>query len=106
MAVTELPVDATEPAYDVDFIMSGVVYRLYLAWNTRGEYWAMSIGLTDGTMLAEGQPLRADWEVFRQVVSADMPPGRIICVDTSGAGLDPAFDDLGARVIVVYDDGE
>lgn len=105
MAVTTLPIDASLPAYTVDVDLDDTVYRFRVEWNTRGEFWAIGIGLPDGTVIADGCVIRADWEPFAAVVDERMPAGRIFACDLDGAG-DPAYDDLGARVLVMYDDGE
>ena len=105
MALTTLPIDASEPAYTIDTDLSGVVFRIRIEWNTRGEFWTIGLLEMDDTVIVDGQAIRADWEPFRQIVDERMPAGRIIVVDMTGAGTDPAYDDLGVRVLVMYDDG-
>lgn len=106
MAITVLPLDATLPAYTVDVDLSGTVYRLKCEYNTRAEAWILGLGLPDGTQIVEGQPLRADAMPLRAIVDERLPPGRIFVMDTTSAGTDPAYEDLGVRVLVCYDDGE
>ena len=106
MAITVLPIDALLPSYTVDVDLGATVYRFDLAYNTRAECWSIGIGLPDGTVIANGQVIRADWEPFAAIVDERMPAGTIFTVDLEGTGTDPDETDLGTRVLVCYDDGE
>jgi hypothetical protein len=105
VAVYELPIDSADPAYDVDADMGGTLYRLAIAWNTRGKYWTLSISLTDGTLLVAGIRLVPDYELLARFNDARLPVGRLACVDLTGRGDPPTYEDLGTRVVMVYDDG-
>jgi hypothetical protein len=105
MAISILPIDASEPAYTVDVDLSGVVYRLSLAYNTRASHWTIGIGLPDGTTISAGQVIRSNWDLFAMIQSPLLPPGRLFAVDQGDTGADPTADDLGERVLICYDDG-
>lgn len=106
MAEWKLPLDSEFPHIDVDVEMGGTIYRLTLLWNTRAEFWTLSIGLPDGTPIIQGERLVGDADVFNQVTDGRLPPGRIFTRDVLGRGQAPGRDDLGTDVIMVYDDGQ
>ncbi len=84
--------------------LDSVVFELTFAWNTREEKWFLSVADADGVALASGIKIVADWPLFQSVSNADMPAGTMLANDTSGAGLDPGLDDLGDRVLLMYQD--
>lgn len=104
MAYDIIPVDASAPAYDIEVELGGTVYKLALAWNTRGEFWSLSVLTQQEVPIVLGVRIAADWDLLSQFADARLPAGRILAIDQSGAGLDPALDDLGTRVILVYTD--
>lgn len=105
MAQHVLPVDSDSASYSFDVDLSGKLYRLALAWNTRAAWWTLDIADDADTPLVTGIRLVADTELIRLFALDALPPGSLYCVDTSGQGVDPTDTDLGSRVILVYDDG-
>ena len=107
MAQFTIPLDFADANFDLDVELSGTVYTLELKWNTRAAFWTASLKTFQGDYIVAGEAVRADWQLFRRHHGlSTMPPGRLMAVDMSGAGLDPTRDDLGVRVLLVYDDGE
>jgi hypothetical protein len=106
MALQVLPLDSDDANYTVDVPLAGSLYRFALFFNTRMGLWTMDIFMLDDTPLVSSIALVADWEIACQFTDLRLPPGFLYCVDTSGAGADPGRDDLGSRVIVVFDDGQ
>jgi hypothetical protein len=90
----------------VDVALAGTLYRFALNFNTRGGFWTMDVLTLDDEPIVASVKLVADWELLGQFNDLRLPPGFLFCVDLSGAGLDPGFEDLGTRVIVVHDDGQ
>lgn len=105
MAQVALPIDASAPHYTVDVALAGIPYRFAVHWNDRGGFWTFDLSLTDDTPLVGSVKIVADWELCGQFPDNRMPAGYLFAVDISGQGLDPGFDDLGSRVIMVFDDG-
>jgi hypothetical protein len=106
MAQTILPLDSLDSQYSVDVSLSLISYRLSLYWNERGQFWTLDIADTNEVIIAASIKLVADWELLGNLTQDGLPPGKLLCVDMSGASLDPGPDDLGTRVILVYDDGK
>ncbi len=105
MADFVIPVDSGSTNFTVDVTLSGGVYRFFLYWNTRGQFWSLDILDSSDSPTAAGIKLVADWELISGLGNSALPPGFLYCVDTSGQGLDPTDSDLGTRVILIYDDG-
>lgn len=106
MADFFLPIDSSDAAYTVDIPLSGTIYRFAVAWNTRSQNWSFSIGLPDQDPIVAGLRIVGDWQYSQFFTDARLPPGRLYSVDLSGTGLDPGREDLGDRVVMVYNDGE
>lgn len=106
MAVFEIPIDSADGAYTLDVELAGQVYRLGLACNGRGDYWALDLGLPDGMALITGQALRLGVDVLGLSADPRLPTGRLVLVDTSVAQAECGADDLGTRCLLLYDDGE
>lgn len=105
MALNVLPLDSDDAKYTIDITLSGILLRYSFYYNGRGDFWTLDVYDTDDNPIVGGIKLVADWELWGQFNDARLPPGPLYCVDTSGQGTDPGADDLGSRVILVYDDG-
>jgi hypothetical protein len=104
MAQVVLPIDASAPHYTVDVALGGTLYRFGVNWNDRAGFWTLDVSLTDDTPLVAGMKVVADWDLLGQFPDLRLPPGYLLAVDLTAQGLDPAYDDLGSRVILVFDD--
>ena len=102
MATRIIPTLADSEHYSERVELDGTIYGLTFMWNTREEAWFLSVADADGVALVSGVKLVADWQLFQSVSNASMPPGEMVAVDTSGAGLDPGLTDLGERVLLMY----
>lgn len=86
--------------FEIDLDAVSVIFRF--EWNDRLDSWFFDLLTTaeepivSGVRVTVGIPL---WNRFRD---PRIPPGILEAVDTSGAGVDPAFEDLGDRVLLVY----
>lgn len=106
MAQFVIPVDGADGHYDLDVELGGTVYTLTLAWNTRAEHWTIAIAEFQGDTIVSGEVIRADWGLFKRHHDERLPSGTLMAIDMSDEGRDPTEDDLGVRVLLVYDDGE
>lgn len=85
--------------------LGGREYLLSFQWSQRAGRWLFTLADQDSADIVTGQPVVVDWPLLgRRVVDARRPPGELVAVDTTGAGADPGFADLGARVVLVYFD--
>ena len=96
----EIPLDSTEPNFTVDVDLSGVTFRLRFLWNTRGEYWKVSLLDTNDNIIVSGQKLVSNFPLFYRNVSLSLPRGLLFCVDTAGNGI--TRDNLGTDITLCY----
>lgn len=90
------------PNFDVTAVLDGETYTLYFKWNVRWSTWFLEVhDEDDENVLIAGVALRADYGLAAYFTGR-APPGMFVAVDTSGQGLDPGLNDLGARVQVQY----
>lgn len=83
--------------------LDGRAYLLRGGWNQRESKWYLTVLDPETNETIHGpRKLVADWDLLRTCVDARRPPGMLIALDVSGAGVDPGFDDLGTRVILTY----
>lgn len=71
-------------------------------WNDRSASWFMSISLPDGTLLLSGRQVVVGFPLTSRFRDEQLPGGLIMAIDTSGAGLEAGFADLGDRVVLAF----
>lgn len=82
-------------------ILDGVPYVLRFRWNARMSRWTMTLSDENGNLLRGGIVLVIDTPLLRSR-TPDMPPGQLVCVDTSGRREPAGLEDLGSRVLLKY----
>lgn len=97
----EIPIQSA-PAFSERVRLEGVFYTLSFRWNARLGAWVFDLSDGDGNGLVLGSPVRAGAPLAFFPSLAGVPPGMFLALDTSGAGVDPAIDELGKRVKVFY----
>src|SRR4029077_4906590 len=108
-----LPLRPDLANYQFQIQLDSVTYGFRFFWNERDPSWVMSITDVSGNELISGVKVVVHWPLGKIAgYSTALPPGILIAVDTSGAGLDPGgptvtasgalTSDLGNRVQVVY----
>lgn len=71
---------------DLRIELDGTFYRFAFAWSTTGEHWTLDLKRADGSYLLRGLRITYGVNMLRQFVADDFPPGRLVCVDTTGQG--------------------
>ena len=89
MAIFQLPIESKTDAYDFQVDLDGVPFYLQFHFNSRAGFWIMDIldGNRDpvlvGVWMQTNVPVTDTW-IFENI-----PQGRFILIDESGADLDP-----------------
>jgi hypothetical protein len=104
MASFIIPTKTDNEHYTIEVELDGVLYELLLAWNHRAQSWFLSLSLLDGTPVVSGVRVVADIPLLHYCGHESAPPGALMAMDTSGAGLDPGLTDLGGRVLLMYEE--
>jgi len=102
MSVFIIPTRTDVEHYEQQVDLDGAFYTLLFAWNHRAEAWFLSLSLSDGTPIMSGMKVVADTPLLHYCGHPSQPPGSIMAVDTSGAGERPGLDELGGRVLLMY----
>jgi|ADGO01.1.fsa_nt_gi hypothetical protein len=102
MALQIIRTDPELSSYTQRTVLDGREYILGFQWNQRAEKWSLSIYDQDGSPIALGLKLVANFPVTRRITDSRGPFGTIFPLDTSGEGRDPGLRDLGRRVLLVY----
>lgn len=104
MAVLEIPVRNDLDRYALTVTLDGTDYRFAFSHNTRDDHWYLSVDLTDGTALVSGAAIVADTPLLaRWGATPELPAdGYLMAVDTTGESVEPAKEDLGDRVKLLW----
>lgn len=97
-----LPTQSDNPRYTQTVTLSDVAYRLHLEWNERAEAWFLGIATSDGTPLLSGRRVVVGWPLNFGASDPRLPRGVIEAIDLQGMDLDPAYGDLGTRVVLAF----
>ena len=102
MSILSIPVTPEHPHFEFFLSLEGRQYLFEFRWNERIGSWYMTLSDADGDPIVASARVVLDFPLTGKCADARRPPGAIIAVDTSGAGLDPGEKDLGGRVTLLY----
>ncbi len=71
----------TYPSFFTDVILDDETYRFKCSWNTRGEFWALSIYNTEDVLIVAGIKLVVGYDLLRTCRHLDVPQGLLIIID-------------------------
>jgi len=95
-----------QPPYDLQISLDGKVYTLGFRYLDRSERWVYDVRTADGTAIVVGQPVLNAYPLLRRFVDEQLPPGDLRAVATSEPGREANDDELGSRVLLVYQAAE
>jgi hypothetical protein len=103
MSVEIINNETTSLDYEQITQLDGIEYVLRFIWSDRESIWYMHIFDQDENELATGIALVVSFPLLRRYVDPRLPPGALVCVDTSEMGQDiQVSTDLGSRVLLMY----
>lgn len=91
-----------QPSYDFTITLSDVLYRVILRYKDRLDRWYLYLYDADDAPLLLGKKLSVDTELLAQYEIEGLPPGEIVLWDSSTAGAECGFEDLGVRCLLMY----
>ena len=104
MGLIELPVRSDFPSYEFTCDLDGVVYTLKFRYNVRFARWVMDIADSIAEDIVTGIPMLTDIDLLAHISNEDLPPGRFILVDETGASRNPGETDLGNDIKLIYEE--
>lgn len=102
MAFYDLPLKPSNASYRFATVIKDVSYIIDVHWNTRESAWYMDWYREDLTEIVLGVKIVLGCYLGRRVDEPPFSEGVLVAVDTSGEGVEAAFDDIGTRVIVRF----
>lgn len=90
-----------EPSFRQRVTLDGADYQLDFEWNMRAG-WFFAVSDADNVRITSPRQLVVQWDLMTGVVDDRKPPGKLGCFDLSGQYLDPGYEDLGTRCVVIY----
>lgn len=88
--------------YRFSTALDGVDYIFDVRWNARDNAWFFDLLDVDEIMIRAGSKIVLGTLPGRRSAHADFPGGAFFVTDTSNAGLDATYEDLGTRVTLTY----
>ena len=77
-------------------------YVFYHRWNSRDQAWYVDFYEEDFTPILLGIKLTLGGRIGASCGHPFFANHSFTLMDTSGSGIDPGFDDLGSRVILIH----
>lgn len=106
MSTFIIPTSQNLPFYSQSVILDGQTFITQFKWNDRDSAWYFSLYTEAGEGIVVGSRICVETPLLRRVSSESAPLGEIIAHDTLNTDVDPAFEELGTRVIMLYFDQE
>lgn len=88
-------------SYQLATELSGTPLVIGVRWNATSACYLMAVADYDGNRLVPWQALRLGLQSMPDK-AVGFPDGVFAVVDTSGAGAEATYDDLGSRVLVYW----
>lgn len=82
--------------------LDGVTYGFEFLWGYRDSKWYFSVNDAEGEPIVSHRKAVVSFPLLARFKREDLPPGALLLQDTAGGSEDPALDDLGTRVQLLY----
>jgi len=97
-----IPFDNTFSNFSEEVTLEDVSYIFNFTYNGRSEQWSMSIHDIDDNHIVDGIALIMNFNLFDQYRTADLPPGEMYIVDTTGLEEKVTRENMGSILELVY----
>lgn len=98
-----IPVRNTTDTYLFAVELSGKVYDMRLHYNLRESHWYLDVS-RNGSDIVKGVKLVHSDDLLSQFRAYEIPEGKLIVYDITGAYRDPDADNFGETVLLQYED--
>lgn len=98
MAVFEVPLDPTVPAFTMFTDLDGETFRFYFRWNGRVETWVFDLYDPEGEAVQKGVPLVLNQDLLIQNANRNKYAGTLM-----GVGEVPDRFNLGTDIKLYYE---
>lgn len=98
-----IPVRNTTDTYLFAVELSGKVFDMRLHYNQRESHWYLDVA-RNGDDIVQGIKLVHTDDLLSQFRAYEIPEGKLIVHDITGAYRDPDADNFGETVLLQYED--
>lgn len=103
MTAQVLPLRTDAPRYSIRVELDSLRYQFSFEWNDRAASWFFDLDDSNGDRLLSTVRVSTDWPLLdRFRFDSRVPRGVLVAIDTQKTDYDPAREDLGARVQLIY----
>lgn len=103
MAAFVIPTRTDLEDYEIEVELTAVSFLLRFTWNYREEFWFMTVSDADSNIVAAGIKIVISKPLLLEVPGTAKPDGNLIAIDTSGEDVEAGLNDLGERVLLMWD---
>lgn len=103
-SIIQGPNRTRQPEIFFGAILGGEPYRFTLTWISRMQWWNFEMALESGQPLIQGVRVVADVDMIQPYNMPELPPGQIICHDTTNLAQPPGRLDWVQRHLLLYVD--
>jgi hypothetical protein len=82
------------PSYTNEVILDNKSYIFKFVWNTRGEFWTLSILDTDKNIILSGVKFVLNYSLLSDYYHLDIPKGSLYVIDLTDNNNKIAFEDF------------
>lgn len=103
MATKIIPLDSTFDNFSITVELDSMVYGMDFKFDLRNERWYVDLFDSNNNLLLAGLPAMVSWPLLKQFeYRTDIPKGVLYFLDQNGTEIEPGRFDLGARVLMIY----
>jgi len=96
--------DGETPFYSFQTDLEGDTFKFDFYWSSRRSRWSFDLTTVAGEQIITGQVVHPNLNLLRRSVSANRPPGVLVCLPENPNGTieAPALTDLGTSYSLTY----
>ena len=102
MSAFILPNEPSQVNYSFRTLLDDIRFEFIFRWSIREQAWYFDLLAEDQTPICLGKRLVLNWPLLSGVTSILQPLGVLMALDTVGTGIEPAIDELGSRIQILY----
>jgi hypothetical protein len=106
MSLYQIPTPdaAQDGAFFFTVSLDGTDYLLNFQYNSREDFWYVSVSDVDGNPIRSGVKVVANFPLLLYCQCMEKPPGELITINTEDEPVDPGLEAFGIDSILCYEE--
>lgn len=104
MAVLEIPLSNQNPSFIFQVDLEGSNFEFRFRYNGRMENWIFDLFDSNGTEIQTGNTFISSFEMLKQNVTTNKPPGNLVSFNTATPGENADRFNIGGDVKFQYNE--